>query len=88
LSNVARLRHIQNLCGFSKPTAMVQSFIMTLYKPYISILKFNDSRSENYRRPSLVNPTEHYSGPVPGNIAKKFGFEKLTGFLNHKPDLI
>jgi hypothetical protein len=26
--------------------------------------------------------------PVPGNIAKKFGFEKLTGFLNHKPDLI
>jgi hypothetical protein len=25
---------------------------------------------------------------VPGNIAKKFGFEKLTGFLNHKPDLI
>jgi hypothetical protein len=26
--------------------------------------------------------------PVPGNIAKKFGFKKLTGFLNHKPDLI
>jgi hypothetical protein len=25
--------------------------------------------------------------PVPGNIAKKFGFEKLTGFLN-KPDLV
>jgi hypothetical protein len=24
-------RHIQNLCGFSKPTAMGQSFIMTLY---------------------------------------------------------
>jgi hypothetical protein len=22
--------------------------------------------------------------PMPGNIAKKFGFEKLTGFLNHK----
>jgi hypothetical protein len=26
--------------------------------------------------------------PVPGNIAKKFVFKKLTGFLNHKPDLI
>jgi hypothetical protein len=24
-------RHIQNLCGFSTPTAMGQSFIMTLY---------------------------------------------------------
>jgi hypothetical protein len=36
----------------------------------------------------LVNSTEHYSRPVPGNIAKKFGFEKLTGFLNHKPDII
>jgi hypothetical protein len=32
----------------------------------------------------LVNPTEHYSRPVPRNIAKKFGYEKLTGFLNHK----
>jgi hypothetical protein len=31
LANVARLRHIQNLCGFSTPTAMGQSFIMTLY---------------------------------------------------------
>jgi hypothetical protein len=30
LSNVARLRHIQNLCGFSTPTAMGQSFIMIL----------------------------------------------------------
>jgi hypothetical protein len=25
-------RHIQNLCGFSTPTAMGQSFIMTLHK--------------------------------------------------------
>jgi hypothetical protein len=25
--------------------------------------------------------------PVPGNIAKKVEFEKLTGFLNHKPNL-
>jgi hypothetical protein len=25
---------------------------------------------------------------VAGNIAKKFGCEKLTGFLNHKPDQI
>ncbi|KAH0819857.1 hypothetical protein GEV33_002934 [Tenebrio molitor] len=31
LANVARLRHIQNLCGFSTPTAIGQSFIMTLY---------------------------------------------------------
>jgi hypothetical protein len=31
LVNVARLRHIQNLCGFSTPTAMGESFIMTLY---------------------------------------------------------
>jgi hypothetical protein len=52
------------------------------------ILKFNGSWSENYRRPSTVNPTEHYSRLVTSNIAKKFGFEKLTGFLNHKPDLI
>jgi hypothetical protein len=29
LSNVARLRHIQNLCEFSSPTAIGQSFIMT-----------------------------------------------------------
>jgi hypothetical protein len=26
--------------------------------------------------------------PVSGNIAKKFGFEKFTGFSNYKPDLI
>jgi hypothetical protein len=32
--------------------------------------------------------TEHYSRPVPGNVAKKFGCEKLTGFLNQKPDQI
>jgi hypothetical protein len=61
---------------------------VSVYKLYTSILKFNRSRSENYRRPSSVNPSEHYSRPVPGNFAKKFGFEKLTGFLNHKPDLI
>jgi hypothetical protein len=29
LSNVTRLRHIQNLCEFSSPTAIGQSFIMT-----------------------------------------------------------
>jgi hypothetical protein len=58
--------------------------VITLYKAYTSIPKFNRSRYENYRRPSSVNPTEHYSHPVPGNIAKKFGCEKLTGFLNHK----
>jgi hypothetical protein len=29
---------------------------------------------------SIINLTERY--------AKKFGFEKLTGFLNHKTDLI
>jgi hypothetical protein len=34
LSNVARLRYIQNLCGFSMLTAMGQSFIMTLYLFY------------------------------------------------------
>jgi hypothetical protein len=28
------------------------------------------------------------SRPVPGNIAKKFGGDKLTGFLNNKPDQI
>jgi hypothetical protein len=33
LANVASLRHIQNLCGFSTPTAMGQLFIMTLYIP-------------------------------------------------------
>jgi hypothetical protein len=33
----------------------------TPYKPYTSILKFNRCRSENYRRPSSVNPTEHYA---------------------------
>jgi hypothetical protein len=33
------------------------------YKPYTPILKFNRSRTENYRRqrPSSVNPTEHYA---------------------------
>jgi hypothetical protein len=33
LANVARLRRIENLCGFSTPTAMGQSFIITLYIP-------------------------------------------------------
>jgi hypothetical protein len=44
LSNVARLRHIQNLCGFSTPTATEQSFTMTLYKYYVKhldLLAFN-----------------------------------------------
>jgi hypothetical protein len=40
------------------------------------------------RRRSIRPSTEHYSRPVPGNIAKKFGCEKLTEFLNHKPDQI
>jgi hypothetical protein len=35
-------------------------------------------------RPNIIP----VSRPVPGNIAKKFGCEKLTGFLNHKPDQI
>jgi hypothetical protein len=30
LSNVARLAAHQNLCGFSTPTAMAQSFIITV----------------------------------------------------------
>jgi hypothetical protein len=40
------------------------------------------------RRRSIRPSTKHYFRPVPGKIAKKFGFEKLTGFLNHKPDQI
>jgi hypothetical protein len=40
LSNVARLRHIQNLCGFSTPTAIGQSFIMTLCNS-ILLYEFN-----------------------------------------------
>jgi hypothetical protein len=32
------------------------------------------------RRRSIRPSTEHYSRPVPGNIAKKFGCEKLTEF--------
>jgi hypothetical protein len=31
----------------------------------------------------MVNPTENYARVV-SNIVKKFGFEKLTGFLNYK----
>jgi hypothetical protein len=38
------------------------------------------------RRRSIRPSAEHYSRPVPGNIAKKFGCEKLTEFLNHKPE--
>jgi hypothetical protein len=37
VSNVVGLRHIQNLCGFSTPTAMEQSFsfiMMTLYNTF------------------------------------------------------
>jgi hypothetical protein len=42
----ARLRHIQNLCGFSTPTAMGQSFIMTLYYD-----AFQFHRVHNFMRP-------------------------------------
>jgi hypothetical protein len=31
-------RHIQNVCGFSRPTAMGQSFIITLY--YLTSAKY------------------------------------------------
>jgi hypothetical protein len=33
-------RHIQNLCGFSTPTAMGQSFIITLYFVFIAFAYF------------------------------------------------
>jgi hypothetical protein len=56
------------------------------YKPYTSILnltvpglKIMGVRLRSIR-PKIM--------PVWGNIAKKFGFEKLTGFLNYKSHLI
>jgi hypothetical protein len=45
-----------------------------------------DMKIIGVRRRSIRPSTEHYSRPVLGNIAQKFGCEKLTGFLNHKPD--
>jgi hypothetical protein len=42
------------------------------------------SKSRNYYVAKIIG--ENYPSSV--NIAKKFGFEKLTGFLNHKPGLI
>jgi hypothetical protein len=36
LSNVERLWHIQNLCGFSTPTAMEQSFTYNNNNPVLN----------------------------------------------------
>jgi hypothetical protein len=45
--------------------------------------------SRRHRFVNLTLPALKIIGvSVLGNIAKKFVFEKLTGFLNHKPDLI
>jgi hypothetical protein len=69
LSSVARLRHIQNLCGFSTPTRHDGTIIMTLQIVLI-ILVYNDAcRSEQFIN-MMVGDIEHKSNMILVSIPK------------------
>jgi hypothetical protein len=71
------------LCGVNQMLTVIAVIqIQNLRQTFMSKSRNFMSRKARYRsiRPNIMT--------VPGNIGKNFGFEKLTGFLNHKPDLI
>jgi hypothetical protein len=63
-------------------TEFIPYVVSTLHKPYTPILKYNRSRSENYRR-GVRRRSIRTLCPCRAILQASLGL----GFLNHKPDL-
>jgi hypothetical protein len=75
------------LCGVNQILTVIPVIqIQNLRQAFMS--KSRDLMSRNVNITVLGLKIIGVRRRAAGNIAKKFGFEKLTGFLNHKPDLI